>query len=66
MKKYVYRITFNKDRKEYDVTEVLTDNVIKTTSAYKSALKTVRFLENGGGFEGFTPNFMTTLGDGQQ
>lgn len=47
-----------KEKNMYKVVEISTDETIKLCDTYNKANKMKTFLQNGGGFDGFTPNFM--------
>jgi len=59
MSKYTHNISYNSTTASYSVSETYTNNVVKITNGYQTALDTVRFLEAGGGFKGYTPTFLT-------
>lgn len=53
-----YKLVENtNDRKLYDVLETSTEQVVASYSEYNEARKFMRFLNLGGGFDGWTPSF---------
>ena len=55
-----YKIKKNKN-KHFQVVEIETENVLKTFCNFSDAKKLQIHLNLGGGFNGFTPNFMREL-----
>lgn len=53
-----YRMDTTKGGKTFKVIETKTDYVLKTFTDSKEAAKYKKFLNNGGGFNGFTPVFV--------
>ena len=55
MVNYVYE---SESEKEYRIREVETEQIIKTGLTLEKAKKMKRFLNFGGGFNGYTPSFI--------
>lgn len=53
-----YKLQENsKDKSLYDVFETTTDQVVASYGEFSEARKKLRFLNLGGGFDGWTPSF---------
>lgn len=48
-----------KEDKFFNVVETATEQVIKQLDSKQQAIKLVQHLNMGGGYDGFTPSFMT-------
>jgi hypothetical protein len=48
-----------KEDKVFNVVETATEQVIKVLDSKPEAIKLVQHLNMGGGFDGFTPTYMT-------
>ena len=55
---YHYYSVTNGDETYWHVAEVATETVIDFFLYKEDAFEYMKFLENGGGFDGFTPTFM--------
>jgi diaminopimelate decarboxylase len=53
-----YKITEAENKINYAVFETQTDQIIKQISDFSEARKFMKHLNLGGGFDGWTPNFL--------
>ena len=53
-----YKIIDDKKKKEYHIKETATGYIIETFTNFSDAKKHMKFLNLGGSFDGFTPEFM--------
>ena len=55
----LYQYKFNDKTKMYDIIEKATKFILNSVQLKADAIKKCRFYTNGGGFTGWTPEFMT-------
>lgn len=61
MRKYAIVASHVLDDYIWNVYEIATEQVIESFFFEEDARNYAKFLEGGGGFEGFTPSFMLTI-----